>query len=192
MKANPRAVAALLVFVVAHLVAKVHQKMHHEVQGGLMARFAGLRGANVPLRWEALKTIRLTAPEGDVRSLEALVQEQETTIVAFFEVWCGPCRVELPQLQTLLHTFEKQGVAVVAVHTDGTAEEVARFTKALGLGFPVLRDEDKSSKAAGIDAVPTLVVFSQNGTILRQHRGADDGLQQFIAQRVAQARRSAR
>ena len=59
----------------------------------------------------------------------------------FWATWCGPCRRELPALESLHRELGREGVSVVAVSVDGSPPEaVQRFTTQSGVTFTVLHD----------------------------------------------------
>lgn len=85
-------------------------------------------------------------------------------VISLFATWCGPCRAELPLLQSKVEEAMNKpgtrGVRVIAISSGEDAETVEEFTKELGLTFPVLVDESRKfyESVAG-DGIPRLIVL---------------------------------
>lgn len=88
----------------------------------------------------------------------------------FWATWCKPCREEMPSMEVLYKSFEKDGLVILAVSIDRvtTKKDIPPFVKGLNLTFPVLVDSwgqtDKRYKLMG---VPETYIIDQQG-ILRE------------------------
>lgn len=60
-------------------------------------------------------------------------------LLNFWATWCGPCQVEMPDIQ---ERYERHSpdLVVLAIDFDESAEIVAPFVSELGLTFPILLD----------------------------------------------------
>ncbi|MFM7841851.1 MAG: redoxin domain-containing protein, partial [Nitrospira sp.] len=60
----------------------------------------------------------------------------------FWATWCKPCKEEMPSMQVLYKSFEKDGLVVLAVSIDRvtTTKDIPPFLKSMNLTFPVLVD----------------------------------------------------
>ncbi|MEK6743606.1 MAG: TlpA disulfide reductase family protein [Nitrospirota bacterium] len=69
-------------------------------------------------------------------------------VLSFFATWCGPCRKELPILNSMAGELQAQGVAVVIVDLKEDAAVIRRFVEDLKLdGLTVLMDGDGKTAA---------------------------------------------
>ncbi len=104
------------------------------------------------------KTVRLSDYRGKVVFLN------------FWATWCKPCREEMPSMEVLYKSFERDGLVVLAVSIDRvtTKKDIPPFVNSMNLTFPVLVDSwgqtDKRYKLMG---VPETYIIDQNG-ILRE------------------------
>jgi len=86
----------------------------------------------------------------------------------FWATWCAPCREEMPSMEVLNKSFEKDGLVVLAVSIDRvtTTKDIPPFVKSLNLTFPVLIDSwgitDKPYKRLG---VPETFIIDQQGIV---------------------------
>lgn len=94
--------------------------------------------------------------------------------LTFWATWCGPCRQELPELESLYQKFKDQKFVIVGVSIDdGPKSQVASFVKDLGINFPILLDPhgDVASKYQA-SAVPLIYVISPEGKVVGIFQGA--------------------
>ena len=106
------------------------------------------------------------------------------TVLSFFATWCGPCRVEMPVLDTLSHHYKNINFYLVDVSgiTQGKTkmkenpEKVKMMVGSLGVKLQVLMD--KYSKVAdkyGVQSLPRLVVLDQKSKVHYIHDGYAPG-----------------
>ncbi len=60
-------------------------------------------------------------------------------MVNFWATWCGPCRLEMPDLDRLYSHFQPQGLVVLSI-SDEDSFKVASFISPTGYHPPVLLD----------------------------------------------------
>ena len=63
-------------------------------------------------------------------------------IVNFWARWCGPCRVEIPELVALHRRLKHQGLVVVGVGLEDRAATVRKFAEAYEMEYTVLLAKD--------------------------------------------------
>jgi peroxiredoxin len=61
-------------------------------------------------------------------------------LINFWATWCGPCRIEMPALQSRHQRFWDMGLMVLGVNFDEAASAVRAYGEELGLSFPLLLD----------------------------------------------------
>jgi thiol-disulfide isomerase/thioredoxin len=106
-----------------------------------------------------------TEINGGTISLEDLA-DKKVIMLNFFEVWCGPCLSEIPDLEELYKEYSGSGFAVVGVFTGSSSEdEVLETVKELGVTYPVFRDDELADRF-GTGYVPTTVFIDGEGNLL--------------------------
>lgn len=105
----------------------------------------------------------------------------KAVVISFFATWCGPCKKELPLLDTLYRKYGEQGLKVVVVSIDREPEAVkglTDFVKKLGLSYPVVSDRFNllARRYLGTtSSLPSLFITDGKGRIrtIRQSYGDD-------------------
>lgn len=148
----------------------------------LAARISELEKADVGA---VAPDFTLLTPDGREVSLHSV--KGKLKILDFWASWCGPCRMENPNMVKLYQDFRERGVEVVSVSLDTQKD---KWTDAIRQdGMPWIHVSDlkgwKSDivKQYGVDAVPFIFVLDGNNRILaKQLRG--EKLRTFVEQKL--------
>ena len=91
-------------------------------------------------------------------------------LVNLWATWCGPCRVEMPEIQELYERYGDQ-VRVVGVSLDsrGSEAQVRSFIEDIGVTFGILLDpEERVVRRFKTIGVPATFLIDAEGTL--RHR----------------------
>ncbi len=125
----------------------------------------------------------------DGKSFElAAALAQGPVLVDFWATWCKPCLASLPAVRALHERWAARGLTVVGVSIDGPRNfaRVRPFVQRLGLGYPIVLDEDGSlQQRFRVSAVPTSVLIGADGRIVRVHTGWAPGEERSLEAEVA-------
>jgi thiol-disulfide isomerase/thioredoxin len=102
---------------------------------------------------ESLLAATMLSPDGKQVALE--IYKGKPMIVNFWARWCGPCRVEIPELQKAHDKYKKQGLVVLGIGLENSPEAVRDFMKAYDMTYPVLL-ANEISDTKGIWLMQTL------------------------------------
>lgn len=89
--------------------------------------------------------------------------------------WCGPCKEEMPYLESVSQSFGGAGLRVVGVSIDRGAADgrVHDFLAETGATFTILRDEDNDlQRAFRTTGVPETILIDRDGAIVFRWKGA--------------------
>ena len=90
-----------------------------------------------PIKDALAPDFELETIDGDTLKLSDF--RGKAVLINFWATWCGPCRVEMPALQSRFESYSLDFV-ILAVDNDETWEIVSAFVDELGLTFNVLLD----------------------------------------------------
>ena len=90
----------------------------------------------------------------------------QVVLLNFWATWCGPCRTEMPEIESIYRAYRERGFTVLAVDLQEDATEVRPYLRELGLTFPGLLDRDGAvSRAYRTRALPSSFLIDRQGTV---------------------------
>ena len=94
-------------------------------------------------------------------------------VVNLWATWCGPCRVEMPQLVELAARYGDR-ITIVGISVDDTPAQIREFATEFKVGYPMLvgRGHDDALMSLGYDgSVPMTVFLDADGQIRNRFLG---------------------
>jgi cytochrome c biogenesis protein CcmG/thiol:disulfide interchange protein DsbE len=97
-------------------------------------------------------------------------------LVNLWATWCGPCRLETPELVKLHKEFQSRGVEMIGLSTenpDMSAERVKEFVKAYNVDYHVgwATPEVALTLMQGRESIPQSFVITREGRIIKRFVG---------------------
>ncbi len=90
----------------------------------------------------------------------------QTVFLNFWASWCGPCRVEMPDIQKIHERYGDWGVTIIGIDLDETVAEVREFTEAGGFTWTFVIDTTgEVARDYRVDIIPTSFFIDGEGTI---------------------------
>ena len=110
-------------------------------------------------------------------------------LINFWASWCGPCRVEMPELVTAHNVHTQAGLTVLVVNltVQDTVKNAQSFANEFRLPFPVLLDEAGGvSTAYSLRSLPNSIFVGAAGIVRAVNPGpmTRDMLEQQLAKIV--------
>lgn len=97
-------------------------------------------------------------------------------LLNFWATWCGPCRMETPELVKLHKEFQSRGVEMIGLSTEdpeASAESVMEFVKEFHVDYQVgwAAREMALALMQGRTAIPQSFIITRDGRIVRRFIG---------------------
>ena len=90
----------------------------------------------------------------------------------FWASWCGPCRESFPFMNDLDREFHDQGLSVIAISVDKTAEDARRFLSRYPARFALALDAAGACPAAyELPGMPSSYLIDREGRVRAVHAG---------------------
>ncbi len=106
------------------------------------------------------------------RTIDPSSWRGKVVIVNFWATWCGPCRMEIPDLIKLQDKYRDHLVVVGLSIDEGPIEAVKAFAAAEKINYPVaVVGKDIEKLFGGITSVPSTFIVSPDGGIVQRHVG---------------------
>jgi peroxiredoxin len=136
-------------------------------------------------RTSASVMIQKSAPEFTLAALNGTVsladyRGKKTVVVSYWASWCGPCKVELPELREFYQRYHKADAnfEILAISIDEQKADAEKYAEAEKLPFPVLLDpQNKTAEAYSVEGIPTMFVIDKDGKIVHAHVGLEQAMQ---------------
>jgi len=117
-------------------------------------------------------------------------------LVNLWATWCGPCRMETPELVKLHQEYQSRGVEMIGLSTedpDASAESVAEFVKAYDVKYHIgwATREVAIALMQGRTNIPQSFIIARDGRILKRFIGfRPDATPQQIREALDEALKS--
>jgi thiol-disulfide isomerase/thioredoxin len=97
--------------------------------------------------------------------------------VAFINVWatwCGPCRAEMPTIQSLYEKMDTTGVEFVILSIDRDSDEpkIAKYVKQFNYTLPIYRPSGTLPPQIDTQYIPMTLIINKEGKIVNKEVGA--------------------
>jgi peroxiredoxin len=100
----------------------------------------------------------------------------DVVMLNFWASWCGPCRQEMPLLESIYEKYSKLGFVLLGVNVEPDSNAANDWLKATPVSFPILYDkESKVSRLYDVEGMPSTVIIDRAGRVRVLHRGYKPG-----------------
>lgn len=124
----------------------------------------------------ALRPIREAPPftletlEGDTLT-RALVDSFPVVLMNFWASWCGPCKIEIPDLMALQETYGEKGFLVLGVTVNDMPRDSRAFAEEIGMSYPSVIGTPQMLEAYELSPWLPTSLLVQDGQIVEEWVG---------------------
>src|SRR5687768_17344541 len=113
-------------------------------------------------------------------------------VLNVWATWCGPCRLEIPELNKLHKEYTARGVEFVGLTTEDPVAEAARvrtFAREFGMKYKLGWGDGKTLQAllAGNYSIPQTFVVAADGRVVTRFRGYSNVLPELMRRSIEKA-----
>lgn len=120
----------------------------------------------------------MNTPEDKSMKLSDVISKNKYTLVDFWASWCGPCRMEMPNVVAAYGKYKSKGLEIVGVSLDNNKESWVKAIKDLNMTWKHMSDlkgwQSEGASLYGVRSIPATVLINQEGKIVaRNLRGEE-------------------
>ena len=100
--------------------------------------------------------------------------EGKVVLLNFWATWCGPCKIEIPWFVELAEQYRDDGLVVLGLSVDDTADKIQAFAAEYNVTYPMLVGlgrEDFQEAYGPIWGIPMTFFIDREGMLCRTHAG---------------------
>ena len=138
------------------------------------ARVESKSNTPTPAARKSEGTANLDLKFKDMNGAEVRLADYKGKVILLnvWATWCGPCELEIPELVEAYNKYKDDGVVVLGVSLDDSAETLRAYAPKKQMNYPLLLWDDAFEDAYGpIVGVPITFFIGRDGTISRRHFG---------------------
>ena len=107
--------------------------------------------------------------EGKTTKLSDYVGKGKYVLVDFWASWCGPCRMEIPNLINAYEKYAGDNFEVLGVASWDKPEDTKKAIEELKIPYPqIMNAQSAGTDAYSIEGIPEIILFAPDGTILKR------------------------
>ena|ERR1051325_5675458 len=101
---------------------------------------------------------------------------KKVMLINLWATWCGPCRMETPELVRLHKEFQSRGVEMIGLSTenpDASARSVSDFVREFNVDYTIgwAKPEVAQIMMAGRTSIPQSFIIARDGRVIRRFIG---------------------
>lgn len=127
----------------------------------------------------------LQTPLGETVTLSEIDQP---IVLNFWASWCGPCRIEMPDLQQTSMKYNGR-ISVIGVNQGESNSQISTFGNQFEVTYPLLNDQDQAvNNTYMVNSLPTTIFIDAEGIVREVQIGIitkavlEDRIEQLIAE----------
>jgi len=86
-------------------------------------------------------------------------------VLNFWATWCVPCRSEIPSLSAMQKDLEAQGLSIIGVSYDDTADLIQEFQKDIPQSYQIVLGGREVGSQLPASPLPTTYIIDRQGRI---------------------------
>ena len=148
------------------------------IAGALMAVAFAVRGGGAIHSGPGAPKIDLGIVLEDMNGtkVDLASYQGKPVVLNLWATWCGPCRLETPQLVGLSEKFKARGLTIIGISTDDKPDAVREFAAEFKVTYPMLvglGHDDWLERIGYVGNLPFSLLIDKSGTIVAQITGLE-------------------
>ena len=108
--------------------------------------------------------------DGKMHKLSEWCGKDKVVLIDFWASWCGPCRMEMPNVVENYKKYKDMGFEIIGISFDKTKDAWVKGVKELGMEWPQLSElkywDNEAAKVYDIKGIPANILVDKTGKII--------------------------
>lgn len=105
----------------------------------------------------------------------------KVVVINFWSIGCGPCIVEMPELNKLVEKYKSRKDVVFLAITGDENEKLKKFLAKKEFNYQIVNQTDQASSKYDTNALPVHLIIDKQGYIINQSVGAREDIFDFLS-----------
>lgn len=121
------------------------------------------------------KDLEMKGTDGKTHKLSEYCGKGNYVLIDFWASWCGPCRMELPNIKKIYDKYNGKGLTVIGIAVWDKPEDTRKAIEEEQIPWPqILNAGHVPTDIYGIQGIPHIILFGPDGTIIARNLRGDD------------------
>lgn len=124
------------------------------------------------------KPLKLAGKALSGQAIDSAAYRGRVLAVIFWATWCTPCTEDLPQIQELYKTYQKNGFEILGVNLDGPGAPIEKYIQNYKVAWPHIHEEGALESRPAVDfgviSLPTMFLVDRAGVVVSSSATVDD------------------
>jgi cytochrome c biogenesis protein CcmG/thiol:disulfide interchange protein DsbE len=97
-------------------------------------------------------------------------------VINLWATWCGPCKLETPQLVSLSEKFKARGLTILGISVDDLPDAIRAFASEFKVSYPMLvgaGHEDIIQRLGYEEVLPFSILVDRTGAVVGEITGIE-------------------
>lgn len=125
----------------------------------------------------------------DGRNFTLKELEGKVVLINLWATWCGPCRLEIPELVKLQKKYQDRGLVIIGLNVDAEEKEaIEAFREKYEVSYPLVTSEgsfiSEFSKITGAGMIPQSFLIGKDGRLITFFKGYVPQKSKFLMEKM--------
>ena len=111
----------------------------------------------------------LMSQNNEPKMISQCLTNSEYTLINFWATWCGPCIVELKDLEELFNNTNRTKLSIMSIHCDEGRDEWLKYIEKYNMVWDnlIIKEDCRTFFTKyNFSAIPFLLLVDKNGVVL--------------------------
>lgn len=121
---------------------------------------------------ETLPAFMLVDEQGTRRDLSAF--RGKKLFVNLWATWCPPCRAEMPSIQKLYNSTDRDRAEFIMLSLDEDFQSAKFYRSKESFSFPIYAPAQNLPELFNVRGIPATFIFDESGRLIHRRDGSDN------------------